>query len=975
MERNPDNLNPMFRLNFIPLTLALSLSAEAKIDFAKEINPLFVKHCTACHGGVKEAGGLSFIYREKAVIEGESGELAIVPGKPDESELIRRITLPADDDEVMPQAKHGPPLDEHEVDLFRQWIAEGAEWSGHWSMTPVEVTSPPEVASDWAQTTIDQHILATMEAKGLSPSEPASRPEWLRRVTLDLTGLLPTMAELAAYQADESPDADAKVVDRLLASPAYSERWASVWLDLARYADSEGLGIDNRRDIYPFRNWVIEAFEEDMPFDDFTIKQLAGDLLPNRTIDDLVATGFHRLTNQNSEGGTDDEEFRMMAMMDRVATTYNAWQGLTMECVQCHSHPYDPIRHEEYFETLALFNNTRDADINANDTSIRIPSDPNQKDQVIQLFNDLQKAEEDYHALTMEMDGHSQWYQPVKTEFTTRGSSLVAETRTTEAGAPDFFALGTPGRGARHTVDFSIGSEPKKPLTVLKLTVLPEDIETARHMSEPGFGLMSVQLSRKKGDGTFENIPFQHVSTSVIHNQGYVRGLMDPKQKNGWSVTTKMFHPQWAALVLKEPLADFQPDDRFRLELVHSGAMGNEGSVPMVVRRFQFSLSDQPDWVEKGASPARIDAFRNIQNLQNSLNKVEGPRTLIMHDLEPGLQRETRLFIRGNWMTRGEVMTPGTPEHLPPIDSENPTRLDFAKWLVADENPLTARVWANRLWHQLFGLGLVETLEDFGAAGMTPSHPALLDHLASQLMGDYQWSTKKLLREITLSATYRQTAKVDAEKRKKDDQNKYLSYGPRQRLTAEMVRDTALQAAGLLSESRLGGIAFPPIPQGVWKPFQGGDKWNTPTPGTDERYRRMIYTYIKREIPFPGMATFDAPSREFCKQRRMVSNTPLQALMAMNDESFFEAAQAFAKRIAQGDSTQISQRVETAYQIATTEIPDEETRAKMLEAYDTFLQTYQAEPELAKALQSTPEEAAFTMLCSVILNLDETLTR
>ncbi|MGJ8725323.1 MAG: PSD1 and planctomycete cytochrome C domain-containing protein [Roseibacillus sp.] len=964
----------MIRLISILFLFCQALLAESKIDFAQEINPLFIKHCTACHGGVKEAGGLSFIYREKALIEGDSGERAIVPGKPDESELIRRITLPADDDDVMPQAKHGPPLTTGEVDLFRQWIAEGAEWSGHWSFTKIEPNSLPKVGSPWARTPIDQHIFATLQEKSLTPSKPASKPEWLRRVTLDLTGLLPTSEELTKYLADDSPTADATVVDRLLASPAYGERWASVWLDLARYADSEGLGIDKRRDIYPYRNWVIEAFRNDMPFTDFTIKQLAGDLLPNRTIEDMVATGFNRLTTQNSEGGTDDEEFRVAAIMDRVATTYNVWQGFTMECVQCHSHPYDPIEHEEYYQTFALFNNTRDADLNANDTSLRIPSNPSEKKKAMEAFNALGAAEEAYHQSTIAMDSHSQWFPPTQTRFTTKGSSLTAETRTTEDGHPDFLSLGTPGGGARHTVDFSLGSEVKNPLTVLKLTILPEDLAAARHLSENGFGLKSVQLSHQKPDGTFEPIPFQHVSTSVRSNQGYVRGLMDPSQKNGWSVTTKMFHPQWASLVLKKPLTDVTPADRFRLELLHSGVRGNENSVPMVVRRFQFSFSDNPDWTKKGAGPERIEAFRHIEHLKRDLAAIKGPRTLIMHQREPGRERETRLFVRGNWMTRGEVITPGTPKHLPPLQAEKPTRLDFAEWLVSGENPLTARVWANRLWHQLFGHGLVETLEDFGAAGMPPTHPALLDYLAQQFMSEHQWSTKGLLREITLSATYRQTGEVSAEKRAQDNGKLYLSYGPRQRFTSEMMRDATLQTAGLLSEKRLGGLAFPPIPQGLWKPFQGGDKWTTPPRGNEDRYRRMIYTYVKREIPFPGMATFDAPSRELCSQRRMVSNTPLQALMTMNDEAFFEAAQSFSQKVFQGPAS-LEEKITNAYQLATTDEPDSETVTKLLAAYQTFLTRYQEQPQLAKDLSATPEAAAQAMLCSVILNLDEFLTR
>ncbi|MBK1834628.1 PSD1 and planctomycete cytochrome C domain-containing protein [Roseibacillus ishigakijimensis] len=966
----------MPQTHFALASLLLAPLVQAKIDFAEEINPLFVKHCTACHGGVKEAGGLSFIYRERALKEGDSGEMAIVPGKPEESELMRRITLPPGDDDIMPQAKHGPPLEEHEVALFRQWIAEGAEWSGHWSFTAVEADPAPEVGGDWARGDIDRYVLARMQEKGLSPAAPASRREWLRRVTLDLTGLLPTADELEAYLADDSEQAEAKVVDRLLASPAYGERWASVWLDLARYADSEGLGIDNRREVYPYRNWVIKAFEEDLPYDEFTIKQLAGDQLPDRTLDDLIASGFNRLTTQNSEGGTDDEEFRVAAIMDRAATTYNVWQGLTMECVQCHSHPYDPIKHEEYFETLALFNNTRDGDRNAHDIHLRVPDSEQERQSVLEHFNALQKVEKELQESNLALNEDSRWYAPQDAEFISTGSSLKGETRQTEQGEPDFVAVGTPGRDAKHTVHFSLPTDADQALTALRVTVLPEDLAEARHMGEAGFGIQSIQLHRVQADGQTEAIAFQDVFTSVAHNQGYVRGVMDPSRDNGWSVMTKFFHPQWATLVFKEPLTGVQPDDRFRLEIIHTRRLGNEGSVPMVVRRFQFSFTDNPDWITKGVSPERVALAKKIQHHQGALNGAKGPRTLIMHDVEPGLERETRLFVRGNWMTRGEAVTPGTPDSLPPIASEEPTRLEFAQWLVSGENPLTARVWVNRLWHQLFGLGLVETLEDFGAVGMKPSHPELLDYLATQFVETYGWRSKPVLREIVLSATYRQTAQVSPEHRSADPTNIWLSYGPRQRQTAEMLRDATLQAAGLLSDKRFGSITFPPIPEGVWRPFQGGDRWNTPKPGDEERYRRMIYTYAKREIPFPGMATFDAPSREFCKQRRMVSNTPLQALMTMNDAAFYEAAQNFARRFfPQTEGSDLGQQIRDAYHLATTEQADDEVVGKLRQAHDNFLQTYQEDPELAQEVQATPEEAARTMLASVILNLDEFLTR
>ncbi|MEM9478611.1 MAG: PSD1 and planctomycete cytochrome C domain-containing protein [Verrucomicrobiota bacterium] len=945
----------------IAVFFALALPLQARIDFAEKINPIFVKHCAACHGGVKDAGGINFIYRDKALAEGKSGLRAIVPGDPDDSELIYRVTLPPDDEEVMPKAEHGPPLSEEEIELLRQWIKEGAEWSGHWSFTPVEGST---------ERSIDDFIEEKWSEYLLTPSPEAPKEEWLRRVTLDLTGLLPTQAEVDAFLADQSAKAYEKVVDRLLQAPDYGERWASVWLDLARYADSEGLGQDHPREIYPFRNWVIEAFENDMPFTDFTVKQLAGDLLEDFTFDDLVATGFNRLTAQNSEGGTDDEEFRINAVMDRVATTYNVWQGLSMECAQCHGHPYDPILQKDYYKTMALFNNTVDADLGTHDTAIRVPENTEKRAELLESYRDLENVLTKLQNETHRWNQMSVWTAPDVEQFRTFGSSMKAKLRKTPKGEPDFIATGTPKNSAVHEVDFTLPAA--KSLSALRLTVLPEDIKTARYQAEASFSLKNVRLRQTTADGIVRTIQSRVVYTSR-RDTPTADALLNNLSNSGWEVPSKFFHAHWAVLVFDEPLVA-APGDEFQITLTHSSRRGNSNSVPLVVRRFQFHFTDDRSWPSAAADPERNQRIKQAQTYRRQLETTKGPRTLVMAEREPRLRRETRIFERGNWLDRGDVIGPGTPDSLPPLGTNEPTRLDFAQWLVSEENPLTARVWTNRLWHQLFGQGLVETLEDFGAVGMRPTHPQLLDHLAHRFMHDHGWSTKSMLKEIALSKAYRRSSIATAEQREKDPMNRYLSFGPRQRMTSEMVRDATLQVAGLLSDKRFGGVSHPPIPEGVWKPFVGGDKWKTPATGDTNRYRRMIYTYTKREIPFPAMAIFDAPSREFCEQRRAVSNTPLQALLTMNDEAYFEAATALAKRL-EAVPGKMRDRVRSIYFEATTSQPDKSTLQKLIKARTDFLKTYRANPELAEELSATPEEAANIMLCNVILNLDEFLTR
>lgn len=749
-------------------------SADQSVSFNRDVRPILAKNCFACHGpdkGTREANlRLDSADGATAVLDGRR---AVVPGQPEKSELVARIESD-DSDLLMPPFDSGHELSKNEKAMLRRWIAEGGEYNIHWSFVPPEKLETPAVKmADWPKHTIDYFVLARLEAEKLAPSTQADRYRLIRRVSFDLTGQPPTPEEADAFVADSSNDAFEKVVDRLLASEAYGEHWARKWLDLARYADTKGYEKDRHRDIWKFRDWVISALNQDMPFDQFTIEQLAGDLLSGATDEQILATAFHRNTMTNDEGGTDNEEFRIAAVKDRVDTTLQVWMGLTMGCAKCHSHKYDPISQQDYYSFYAFFNQTEDAD----------------------RYDD--------------------------------GPTLPQPT--------------------------------------------PEQIS---------------QIASLEGD---------------------IKALKE-KQKT-------------------------EPD-----------------------KTVEARLKDQE---------------KKLEDLRDSVTK-----TPIMKELAESKRRETRIHQRGNFLDPGEKVEPAVLSIFGSLNDDLPAnRLGVAQWIMLPENPLTARVMVNRIWARLFGVGLVETEEDFGTQGMMPSHRELLDWLAVDFRQN-GWSIKQLIRTIVLSSTYQQSAAVTSETLAADPRNILFSRGPRFRLSAEMVRDQSLAVSGLLTRELGGASVMPPQPDGVWKSTYNALKWQDSI--GPNRYRRGLYTYWKRTSPYPAMTTFDAGSGEVCQIRRVRTNTPLQALVTLNDPAFVEAAGALAQRMDDVAGT-IAAKIHRGFRLTLTRPPTENEVSRLVELYEAlssdFASTPEAAAQLVKAARLESGNAALIAVANVLLNLDETLMK
>ncbi|WP_367873941.1 PSD1 and planctomycete cytochrome C domain-containing protein [Luteolibacter sp. Populi] len=943
-------------------------SANAAVDFAHEIRPLFNAHCTACHGGVKEAAEVSFIYRDKALGKGESGKPIIVPGDPDASELMARV-LSTDPDEVMPKPEHGPRLADKEIATLRQWIKEGAPWGEHWSfVAPLKQAAPAVKDSTWPRNDIDRFLLARMEREGLHPAKEASKAALLRRVSLDLTGLPPSLEELEAFLKDSSPEAYDTQVTRLLSSPRFGERWASVWMDLARYADSEGLGIDSRRNVWKFRDWLISAFNRDLPYDRFTIDQLAGDLLPDASIDQRIATTFHRLSQANNEGGTDDEEFRVIATMDRVNTTWEVWQGTTMGCVQCHSHPYDPIEHKDYYRSMAFFNQSADADVPDNHPVIAVPLDPAKHAEAGALEDKISSLEEQIHQARKSLESRTRW---IATGGMTGSSKKAVLEIARQDGIEEFRTIGNVSAGAVHTLDIPVPTTLSR-LNAVRVEIRPVDEKTAIHTPEWGAMLRKIELQVIAPDGKAAPVTLAEIVADEAHP------IFDPNlsikgSNRGWGQYTKIFKPRHAVVIPAAPI-DFPPGSSLRVILAHSTDSAG-GAYPLIAKRGRIALSGDADWTQPDAAIDRLKS--ELAATRKTLAAIPSTNTPVMEDLPPELARETRLFLRGNWIDKGErIDKPGTPAVFPPLDPKaTPDRLAMAKWIASPRNPLTARVAVNRFWLELFGVGIVPTPEDFGSAGEKPTHPELLDALAVRFQTDMKWSMKTLLRELVTSAAYRQDATVPSTLAERDADNRLLARGPRQRLTGEMARDNALAISGLIQQRDGGPPVNPPIPDGVWRPFDGGDKWMTPEPGKPDRYRRSVYTYWKRSIPYPTFATFDAPSRELCSKRRILSNTPLQALAVLNDPAFNECAQGLARRMKYEVQGDLNARLALGYRIVTSKPATPDRIEELAALFAKLEKTYAADPALMKGMAGTPDGAAYTVLASVLLNLDEALVR
>lgn len=954
-------------LRFPPIIAFLTLPLAAEVDFSRDIRPLLNKHCTACHGGVKEAGDVSFIYRELALGKGESGKTVIVPGNPDASEMIVRI-LSKDPDDVMPKPEHGPPLAKHEVDLLRQWIKEGAKWGEHWSFVPPQNHPLPEVKqSAWPKRDLDRFILALLEKENLSPSKHATSEAWLRRASFDLIGLPPTIEELDAFENAAAENLDAAIAaetDRLLASPRFGERWASVWQDLARYADTSGYADDHRRKVWKYRDWLIKAFNRDMPFDQFTIEQIGGDLIPNATLEQKIAPTFHRLAQINNEGGTDDEEFRVAAVMDRMSTTWETWMGVSFGCVQCHSHPYDPIKHEEYFTFMEFFNQTLDADIEEDPPLMPVPLDEKDYELSNKLQNEIKESEKALFAVRDKMDVTSSWKHP--SDITATATKAILTIRK-ENGIPEFHADANAAAGAQYVLNFDA---PLQNLTALRLELIPRDPKTASHTPEWGAEIRKFQLQLVDSSGKTSDVPLHEVIADEAHPMFDPNGSLHGKR--GWGTYAKISKARHATFVLKSPL--IIPDgSKLRVTILHGGAY--LGSFPMVSRRGRLFVTDDMNWISHRDQPEVVEAIKSIEQAKQKLKVIPSTTVPQLVERDPEHPRATHVFVRGNWLDKADfIKEANTPKLFPPLKKEGPraTRLDLARWIASPENPLTARVAVNRFWLELFGTGIVPTPEDFGSAGEAPTHPELLDHLTLRFSGEMKWSVKSMLRELVTSAAYRQDSAVTDELAQRDADNRLIARGPRQRLTAEMMRDHALTAAGLISHKIGGEPIHPPLPPGVWQPFVK-DTWNTPKVGDPQRYRRAVYIYYKRGLQYPLFGSFDAPLRDLCSKRRMVSNTPLQALTVLNDEAFHEASISLSKQMS--SAPDLDSRIALGYRTTTSRHISKDRTDELRDLHKRLTEQYRSNPDEMKKIAANAEDAALAVLASVLLNLDESFTR
>ncbi len=891
------------------------------ISYNHDIRPIVNNKCIACHGGVKKSGGFSLLFRHEALDTTESGIPAIVPGDAAASELLQRITH---HDPELRMPLEAEPLSEEEVKLFRRWIDQGAHWEKHWAyIAPDTTINPPDVETDWGQNEIDPFVYARLQEHHLTPTAPAAPADLLRRLSLDLTGLPPTLAEVEEFANDPSEEAYERAVDRLLASPRFGEHWAAMWLDLARYADTKGYEKDLNRSIWQYRDWVIRAFNDDMPFDQFTIEQLAGDLLPQPTEAQYIATAFHRNTMANDEGGTDDEEFRVAAVFDRVSTTWEVWQGTTMSCVQCHSHPYDPIVHEEFYQAYAFFNNTEDRDIYNEQPKLftYAPEDQEKLTEIIRWIDHRLKPDDqlpDRNVFVHEQKEtllYHLGYRRVEAEEFDNSSRFI------ELTMPD-------QKSVWQIQDSS---------WIMFEDVNLSDVEAVSYRwSTPYSGIIKVRLDS---------------ATGPVISQTKVTKTGDFGHRLSWDRWQEKRVPITPTRGQHDLYYTFYKDQHYSSDL--------------------FRL----DWIfyhERAPLQAEYDA--NFQAKVAALASLEPIQTPIMRELPEEKQRTTYHFTRGNWLTPGEPVSPGIPASMGELTvTEAPTRLDLARWLVSNENPLTARVIVNRFWDRIFGYGLVETPEDFGTQGFAPSHPQLLDRLAVQFRDEHRWSVKQLLKQIVLSATYRQASTVTPEKLERDPRNQWLSRGARVRLSAEQIRDQALAVSGLLSDEMYGPSVRPPQPAslGDWQASEGED-----------RYRRAVYTFWHRTNPYPSMISFDSPGRNLCVSRRIRTNTPLQALTLLNDTVYVEAAYALARQLQNTPYPSVKARLADGYRRVMLRDPDTDKLRAIENLFTDALAHYQAAAAPDSIGQSVayraPDEAelkALTLVANTLLNMDEFITK
>lgn len=1038
-----------------------ALADDERVNFMRDIRPLLSDRCFHCHGpdAKHREEGLRFDTKDGAMAALESGGYAIVAGKPAESALIERIKS-ADPDERMPPVGSGKPaLTAEQVELFRKWIAQGAEWQDHWSFaTPQRPAIPKHKGAVWERNEIDAFILNRLKKEGLKPAPEAAKHVVLRRLTLDLTGLPPTPEEVTAFLADDAPDAYEKAVDRLLASKHYGEHMARFWLDAARYGDTHGLHLDNYREMWPYRDWVIRAFNSNKPFDVFATEQLAGDLLPDATLDQKVASGFIRCHVTTNEGGVITEEVYVNNVVDRVTTTGTVFMGLTFECTRCHDHKYDPLTMKDFYQTFAFFNSL--------DGSAR---DGNKKDPAPVVNVPLPHTKEQLNKIDAELAG-------ARRQLLDRGKATDDQFVSwlgKQSSEPSKVAE-PEGLIAHYTLDGPVNSPIKSTVGDTKPGKAVEGPEQGKGKFGSAYKFNGTSYCDLGDVANFERTDrfsygaWVKIVTPQPQGGAVLARMNDGNGFRGWDlyiqgdrVAAHLIH-KWKADALKVATkSSLAPGKWQHVFVTYDGSSKPQGLKIFIDGKVQKTIVEanslknttksgtqlrigrrNPSAGFKGGmiddvriygrelaateiaqlagsnpigailviapeerTPAQIEILRShylatedseSQRLRDQIAKLENEKvtlakqgtatTLVFRELAK--PKPAYMLQRGAYDKKGEQVERATPTVLPPMAADLPrNRLGFAKWLLAPEHPLTARVTINRIWQQFFGTGIVKTSEDFGSQGEVPSHPRLMDWLAVEFR-ESGWDVKHMVKQIVMSATYRQSSQTTRALTRLDSENRLLAHGPRFRLDAEVLRDQALAVSGLLVPQLYGPGVKPPQPAGLWYAvgYSGSNtvRFKKDT-GAEKIYRRSLYTFWKRTSPPPQMGILDAPSREACTVRRERTNTPLQALMLLNDPQYVEAARVLAERTVKATKDD-KLRVIAMFRRATARAPSADELAELLQSHRQHVDHYTKDVKAAQQLiavgESKPDSmidpaqlAAWTMTANLVLNLDEVLNK
>ncbi|WP_166821960.1 PSD1 and planctomycete cytochrome C domain-containing protein [Thalassoroseus pseudoceratinae] len=1032
-------MNSLFRTTFCLCVIAMwgqtTVADSPPIEFQRDIEPLLTKHCSACHGVDKQEGGLRLDHRATALRGGDSGPL-LEPKKSEKSELWNRIS--SDDESLKmppPYEDDIHPLSDDQIALIGRWIDAGADWpddgkklvvkSDHWSYQPLQQTARKGLpTSDWVRNDIDRFVLAKLQEAGVEPSPRADRHVLLKRLFLDLTGLPPTPAEVEEFIRDKRTNAYEHAVDRLLSSPHFGERWGRHWLDKARYADSDGYEKDRpRMNAWRYRDWVIDAINDDLPVDEFTIQQLAGDLLPNATPDQKLATAFHRQTLTNTEGGTDQEEFRVAAVFDRVDTTGTVWLGLTVGCAQCHSHKYDQISQAEYYQLFAFFNNGDETNTEVAKSEAELERYRRDKATHDRLL--AAHAEKIHNAKQEFRTKLDQWADNLQQELAKADPNRIefhpleiVQVKSTGGATFDtqtdgsYLATGKNPASATYTI---IAKTDQKNVTGLRLRTLADPKLPSKGPGRTAHGNFvlnefQVQSSVNQDFKKAKPQPIQSATADFSQNKWDVAGAFDGKPKSGWAISPQMGKDHEAVFVFATPVNGDGKSNWIKIELqqnygsqhtigrfhieARTGTEPGEG-VPAKIREIVQIPSDQRSVKQNQMildyAFADSDTGRVLLKQQEQLKKKapQSPfmtvRVISQRTKSP---RTTHLLRRGDFLQPQGEVEPNTLAVLPPLTSRDeksqPDRLDLALWLVSDENPLTPRVLVNHIWRPLFGRGLVPTMNDFGVRGEPPTHPRLLDDLAHRFRTEFGWSRKKLIKYIVMSATYQQSSQVRPDLQEQDPQNNWLARQNRFRVEAELVRDVYLAASGSLSRKVGGPSVFPPMPSDVAAlSYANNFRWKT-SDGED-RYRRGMYTFFKRTAPHPNLTTFDCPDGNTTLVERRASNTPLMALTTLNNLVFVEAAQALAERLLTElpSDDDDEARIRRGFEICTARPASSESVAVFRKLLQSAREYYEAHPEAAIELTklhrsesvSAEESAAWVVVARMMLNLDEVISR